>query len=186
MAVQLFDNQGGNEDAKGTAATLFNGLPERPNDSRKWLPYYLLDVFTNRQFGGNPLAVFPHADGLTDSQMQLIARELNLSETTFIRESLSDTCDCAVRIFTPKKEIPMAGHPTIGTAWTVLKHKLCVPRHDDYLVFEEGVGPVRVDYSIDEALFPSRIGNAPTVADVRRDDRRRGDRELRVAASIRH
>lgn len=112
------------------------------------LNYHLLDVFTNRQFGGNPLAVFPDADALPSEQMQSIAGELNLSETTFIQRATSAGSDCTVRIFTPKSEIPVAGHPTIGTAWAILKNGLLKPRHEDHLVFDEGVGAVKVDYEM--------------------------------------
>jgi len=81
------------------------------------LNYHLLDVFTDRPFGGNPLAVFPGADDLSDGQMQSIAGELNLSETVFIQAARRKTSDCALRIFTPRRELPMAGHPTLGAAW---------------------------------------------------------------------
>ena len=119
--------------------------------------YHLLDVFTDMQFGGNPLAVFPNADGLTETQMQLIAGELNLSETTFIQKARSEASDCTVRIFTPKCELPMAGHPTIGTAWTILKHDLLKPHHRDRLVFDEGVGAVRVDFTMDDTARPANL-----------------------------
>ena len=121
------------------------------------MKYHLLDVFTEKPFSGNPLAVFPQADALTDSQMQSIAGELNLSETTFIQKARSETSDCTVRIFTPNSELPMAGHPTIGTAWTILKHNLLKPRHKDHLVFDEGVGPIRVDFETDETARPTEL-----------------------------
>jgi PhzF family phenazine biosynthesis protein len=68
----------------------------------KQLPYYLLDVFTKEPFGGNPLAVFPHADDVPVELMQRIANELNLSETTFIQKARAEGSDCTVRIFTRK------------------------------------------------------------------------------------
>ena len=74
-----------------------------------------VDVFTDRIFGGNPLAVFPDARGISDLQMQALAREMNLSETTFVFPPTGDE-DACVRIFTPAVELPFAGHPTIGTA----------------------------------------------------------------------
>ncbi len=116
----------------------------------KSLSYVLLDVFTDTPFGGNPLAVFPHADGLETELMQRIANELNLSETTFIQQPVNSQSDCRVRIFTPQTELPMAGHPTIGTAYALLSHGWLEPTHSDHLVFDEGVGPVRVDYTLDE------------------------------------
>jgi trans-2,3-dihydro-3-hydroxyanthranilate isomerase len=75
-----------------------------------------VDVFTSERFGGNPLAVFLNADGLDETLMQKIAREMNLSETTFVQASALPNCDFKVRIFTPGQELPFAGHPTIGTA----------------------------------------------------------------------
>ena len=109
------------------------------------LRYHLLDVFTDRRFGGNPLAVFPEADtGLSTETMQAIARELNLSETVFVfppeRGGLRK-----VRIFTPRSELPFAGHPTIGTA--ILLAGLGAapqPEGECRIVLEEGVGPVPV------------------------------------------
>ncbi len=80
------------------------------------LRYFLADVFTDRPFGGNPLAVFPDASELTTSEMQSIARELNLSETTFVAPAPPGAEGHTVRIFTPLTELPFAGHPTIGTA----------------------------------------------------------------------
>lgn len=110
------------------------------------LDYYLLDVFTETSFGGNPLAVFPNGDGASTQTMQKIANELNLSETTFIQAAQSPESDCTVRIFTPQRELPMAGHPTLGTAYIILRHALLQPRTQRVLQFDEGVGPVRVDY----------------------------------------
>ncbi|MGI8888759.1 MAG: PhzF family phenazine biosynthesis protein [Nocardioidaceae bacterium] len=88
------------------------------------LHYEIVDVFTDRPFAGNPLAVVHEAAGLSTQQLLAIAREFNLSETTF-PVPLSDTdlaagADYRVRIFTPEREIPFAGHPTLGTAWTLL------------------------------------------------------------------
>jgi trans-2,3-dihydro-3-hydroxyanthranilate isomerase len=82
-------------------------------------PFYQVDVFTNRPFGGNPLAVFPDAAGLDTAQMQMIAREMNLSETTFVFPPEDPTADFKVRIFTPEEELPFAGHPVVGTHWTL-------------------------------------------------------------------
>jgi trans-2,3-dihydro-3-hydroxyanthranilate isomerase len=98
--------------------------------------YLLVDVFTSQRFGGNPLAVFPDARQIAPELMPRIARELNLSETTFVLPSERQGCDVRVRIFTPGKELPVAGHPTIGTAFVLDR--------GERLVFEEGVGPVPV------------------------------------------
>ncbi len=73
------------------------------------------DVFTEVIFGGNPVAVFPDAEGLSDDEMQKIAREMNLSETTFVLPPTDPRADVRVRFFTPSAELPFAGHPTIGT-----------------------------------------------------------------------
>lgn len=73
------------------------------------------DVFTEVVFGGNPVAVFPEADGLSDDEMQKIAREMNLSETAYVLHPTAPNADVRVRFFTPSAELPFAGHPTIGT-----------------------------------------------------------------------
>src|SRR5215470_4609757 len=78
-----------------------------------------VDVFTDRVFGGNPLAVFLDGRGLDDQRMQQIAREMNLSETVFLSPPATRGGAAALRIFTPAREVPFAGHPTIGTAWVL-------------------------------------------------------------------
>lgn len=100
------------------------------------LPFTIVNVFTQERFGGNPLCVVEQAEGLTDDEMQAVARQLNVSETTFVLPSRRPDCDQWLRIFTPRFEIPMAGHPTVGTAFVLGR-----PR----VVFEEGVGPVVVE-----------------------------------------
>ena len=99
--------------------------------------YRLVDVFTRTRFGGNPLAVFLDGRGIDAALMQRIAFELNLSETTFVLPTERPDCDVRVRIFTPRAELPMAGHPTVGTAFVLDR--------GDRIVFEEGVGPVPVE-----------------------------------------
>lgn len=81
--------------------------------------FYQVDVFTNQAFGGNPLAVFPEAEGLDSARMQAIAREMNLSETTFVFPSERPDADFKVRIFTPDSEMRFAGHPVVGTHWVL-------------------------------------------------------------------
>ncbi len=100
-----------------------------------------VDVFTDRPFGGNPLAVFPEAEGLTDEEMQDLAREMNLSETTFVLAPRERGADFWVRIFTPAAELPFAGHPVIGTHFT-LAHLGRVPLREPVTTvrFELGVG----------------------------------------------
>jgi len=80
-----------------------------------------VDVFTDVAFGGNPLVVFPDAEDLTSEEMQKLAREMNLSETTFVLPPSQPDADFKVRIFTPAAELPFAGHPVVGTNW-VLAH----------------------------------------------------------------
>ena len=79
----------------------------------------LLDVFTDSPFSGNQLAVFPNAEDLSSNQMQKLANEINYSETTFLLKSKDDRADFEIRIFTPRSELPFAGHPTLGTAFAI-------------------------------------------------------------------
>jgi len=114
-----------------------------------------VDVFTDRPFTGNPLAVFPDAGGLTDDQMMKIAREMNLSETVFVLEpdangnSGSPAVLRKLRIFTPTREIPFAGHPVVGT-WNALAREGVVPLPEDgsgwqRIYHEVGIGVLPVD-----------------------------------------
>ncbi|MGY8869388.1 MAG: PhzF family phenazine biosynthesis protein [Pseudomonadales bacterium] len=113
----------------------------------KGLEYYTLDVFTERPFCGNPLAVFTDAGGLSGEQMQSIARELNLSETVFITEKTGFN-RWAIRIFMPQGEIPFAGHPTVGTAILLKQLGWLEAVNGEYeLTLDEKVGPVPVKYS---------------------------------------
>jgi trans-2,3-dihydro-3-hydroxyanthranilate isomerase len=105
--------------------------------------YFTCDVFTDRVFCGNPLAVLPDARGLADAQMQSIAREFNYSETTFVLPPDDPRHTAKVRIFTPGGELPFAGHPTLGTAF-VLAETGAIAADAAEIAFEEGVGPVPV------------------------------------------
>jgi len=102
-----------------------------------------VDVFTERVFGGNPLAVVFEAARLSDAEMQAIAREMNCSETTFLLPPTRSDCAARVRIFTPAREVPFAGHPTIGTSWVLATEKLLPPDTRRFNL-EEGIGPVEV------------------------------------------
>jgi trans-2,3-dihydro-3-hydroxyanthranilate isomerase len=82
---------------------------------RHTIKFYQADVFTDEPFGGNPVAVIPEAEGLSDDQLQQIAREMNLSETVFVFPPTDKAAVVRLRIFTPTQEIPFAGHPVIGT-----------------------------------------------------------------------
>lgn len=109
-----------------------------------------VDVFTDRVFGGNPLAVFPDPEGLSDAELQAIAGEMNLSETTFVYPPARPDAAARVRIFTPSRELPFAGHPTIGTAY-VLATLGRLPAGASEIVLEEGIGPVPVRLEGDPA-----------------------------------
>lgn len=110
------------------------------------LTYHILDVFTERAFGGNPLAVVLDADQLTVSEMQAIAREFNLSETVFVCSAVSPGHTAKIRIFTPAREIPFAGHPTLGTAALLAELRMPVVNgeRDAIIALEEEIGSVRV------------------------------------------
>jgi trans-2,3-dihydro-3-hydroxyanthranilate isomerase len=110
------------------------------------LSFSTLDVFTDTRFAGNPLAVVRNADGLSDAQMQTIAREFNLAETVFVQTSQQPAHTAKVRIFTPALELPFAGHPTVGAA--ALLAEMRTPEtngeRDALIVLELGIGTVRV------------------------------------------
>lgn len=110
------------------------------------LPFHTLDVFTDRPFAGNPLAVVLEAGGLTPAQMQTIAREFNLSETIFVQPPRDPAHRARVRIFFPTAEIPFAGHPTIGCAILLAETDHGPGDFETTLVLEEEAGlvPVRI------------------------------------------
>jgi trans-2,3-dihydro-3-hydroxyanthranilate isomerase len=107
------------------------------------LHYRVVDVFTTEALAGNPLAVFTEASEIDQTTMQKIARELNLAETTFVLRAENPDCVSRVRIFTPKKEMVFAGHPTIGTGF-VLRDTGVVPMSCESFCLEEKVGPVQI------------------------------------------
>jgi trans-2,3-dihydro-3-hydroxyanthranilate isomerase len=108
------------------------------------LKYMHLDVFTSRRFEGNQLAVFFDAGALDTATMQTIAREMNFSESTFLMPAERSDTDIRMRIFTPGVELPMAGHPTIGTTFALAQTGVIAPGRDHF-VFGLGVGPTRVE-----------------------------------------
>jgi trans-2,3-dihydro-3-hydroxyanthranilate isomerase len=103
--------------------------------------FVTVDVFTDRRFGGNPLAVFPDANGLTDSEMQSLAAEFNLSETTFVLPAQDPSNTARVRIFNRTSEMPFAGHPNVGTGWVLAG---LGRNREGVLRFEELAGLVEV------------------------------------------
>ena len=118
--------------------------------------FHTVDVFTDRAFGGNPLAVFPDGDGLATKTMQAIAQELNLSETTFVLPPETTEGTRRVRIFTPTAELPFAGHPTLGTAYVLAAlGEVALTGPTTRIVLELGVGPVPVAIE-SEAGEPAR------------------------------
>jgi trans-2,3-dihydro-3-hydroxyanthranilate isomerase len=141
------------------------------------LDYYVVDVFTDKRFGGNPLAVVLDADALDGARMQTIAREFNLSETVFVLKPQNRAHTARVRIFTPMRELPFAGHPTVGAA--ALLGELRTPAANDngtqgdaLIVLEEGIGIVRVGVRMrpgavthaefDAPKLPEESGPAPS------------------------
>ena len=106
--------------------------------------YLHYDVFTDRKFEGNQLAVFHDARGLSTDQMQAITKEMNFSECTYILPSEAPGTDVRMRIFTPGTELPMAGHPTIGSTFALAELGVIKPGRESF-VFGLGVGPTKVE-----------------------------------------
>jgi trans-2,3-dihydro-3-hydroxyanthranilate isomerase len=134
--------------------------PQRRESDRKPYPFVTLDVFTSQPFEGNPLAVFTDAGELTPGQMQSTAREMNLSETTFIQRRMPDVereKGMRVRIFTVSEELPFAGHPTLGTAYVLRGH-----RDEKEVRLDLNVGTIPVTFSDREGgLFGEMRQNDP-------------------------
>ena len=115
-------------------------------------PFYQVDVFSSELFGGNPLAVFLRGEDFKEQQMQQVALEMNLSETTFVFPASHSDADFDVRIFTPEKEIPFAGHPTLGTAF-VLQNAGLVPATKNHIKLNFKAGVIPVDLHEDGKIF---------------------------------
>ncbi|HBL26110.1 MAG TPA: hypothetical protein DD490_04665 [Acidobacteria bacterium] len=139
--------------------------------------YLTADVFTDRPFGGNPLAVFPDARNIPPGRMQQVARELNLSETVFVLPPDDPAHTRKLRIFTPGQELPFAGHPTVGTAHVLAAlEEIPLVEPATRIVFEEGVGPVPVTIRVQRgvpvfaqltaARLPEQGPPAPPAADL--------------------
>jgi trans-2,3-dihydro-3-hydroxyanthranilate isomerase len=143
--------------------------------------FYTLDVFTEEALAGNALAVVLDAVGLDDAAMQRIAREFNLSETVFVLEPGNPVNTAAVRIFTPSRELPFAGHPTVGTAVLLahLRARDLLSSQDLRVVLEEKIGDVVcvARHRRGEAMaayftlprLPERLGVAPATAELAAD-----------------
>jgi trans-2,3-dihydro-3-hydroxyanthranilate isomerase len=112
------------------------------------LRFVQVDVFTETPSCGNPLAVILEGQGLTGEQMQAIAREMNLSETTFVLPSTDATAQARVRIFTPQLELPFAGHPVVGTSYVLVTEGLIPRRQGSFEIgLELGIGVLPVEIS---------------------------------------
>jgi trans-2,3-dihydro-3-hydroxyanthranilate isomerase len=111
------------------------------------LQFQTVDVFTGQQFLGNPLAVVLNAEALSSGQMQAIAAEFNLAETTFVRPPKDPAHIAEIRIFTPRSEMPFAGHPNVGTAYVLARAGVCYgrPVNSDRVIFEEKAGLVPIE-----------------------------------------
>ncbi|MBE2895130.1 PhzF family phenazine biosynthesis protein [Spirabiliibacterium falconis] len=114
--------------------------------------YVIVNVFAESHFGGNPLAVFPEADGLSQETMELIARQFNLSETVFVQQAQQQSAVKTLRIFTPAYELPFAGHPTLGAAF-VLHQRLNLP---DHYLLETQAGMVEITHQNEQVTFGLR------------------------------
>lgn len=140
--------------------------------------FHTLDVFTDRAFGGNPLAVVLDADGLATPRMQAIAREFNLSETVFVQRPAKPGSERKkIRIFTPYTELPFAGHPTVGTGYLLASAGLVtLDAADPRLVLEESIGDVPVRVVLENGVpvstqmsvprMPERASVAPSRKDL--------------------
>jgi len=130
------------------------------------LPFIQLDVFTSRPLEGNPLAVYPDSSGLTDAEMQAIAREMNLSETTFMfprDAAMEKDRGIRVRIFTVQEELPFAGHPTLGTAF-VLRGDSGAP--EVRLDLKVGTIPVRFEDAAGHPVFGEMTQAEPSFGQI--------------------
>lgn len=132
--------------------------------------YRVVDVFTERALEGNALAVFPDASSLDDMTMQKIAREMNLSETTFVGPATRPDCAASVRIFTPTRELVFAGHPTIGTSFVLLDERIGLANTERFFL-EEKIGPVPI--RIEPGERPLIWLTTPTINKGRTFDRKR-------------
>lgn len=133
--------------------------------------FIICDVFARKRFEGNQLAVFPDATGLTDEAMQLLAREIHFSETTYILSDRTGERGWPVRIFTPAREVPFAGHPTLGTAYVIWNRFLGRGVDEVNLDLKVGVVPVRVEDAGERLMMtqvPPTFGRTVEPADAAR------------------
>jgi trans-2,3-dihydro-3-hydroxyanthranilate isomerase len=147
-------------------------------------PFILVDVFTSRPFGGNQLAVFTDAAALSTSEMQELAHEMNFSESTFVMPPEPSGAR-RVRIFTPTREMPMAGHPTVGTAWVLASRgEIALDSASVDATLNLGIGPVTVTVeSIGGKPDFVWMAHRETEFGAKRTDRERFAEALGIAAS---
>src|SRR5436190_22346436 len=134
--------------------------------AQRHLPFVQLDVFTSNPLEGNPLAVFSDGRGLSDDQMQAIAREMNLSETTFVLTgdaAVEKERGIRVRIFTVQEELPFAGHPTLGTAFALRENTGIAEIRLDLNV---GTIPVRFEDPNGQPAFGEMTQAEPTFGQI--------------------
>jgi|SRR5579871_214726 trans-2,3-dihydro-3-hydroxyanthranilate isomerase len=126
--------------------------------------YFTLDVFTTNRFEGNPLAVFTDGDGLSDDQMQIIAREMNYAETVFVQKPTDDHALARLRIFTTQQELKLAGHPVVGT-WFLLAELGVVPAQEGgvHVMQQTGAGVLPVEIRFKDGR-PNRVTMTQTDA----------------------
>ncbi len=126
--------------------------------------FHTLDVFTTNRFEGNPLAVFMDGDGLSDDQMQAIAREMNLAETVFVQKPTDDRALARLRIFTTNQELKLAGHPVVGT-WFLLAELGVVPAQEGgvHVMQQTGAGILPVEIRFKDGR-PNRVTMTQTEA----------------------
>jgi trans-2,3-dihydro-3-hydroxyanthranilate isomerase len=147
-------------------------------------PFILVDVFTSRPFGGNQLAVFTDAAALSPNEMQELAHEMNFSESTFVMPPESSGVR-RVRIFTPKHEMPMAGHPTVGTTWVLAtRGEIALDSASVDATLQLGIGPVTVTVESTGGK-PDFVWMAHREPDfgAKRDDRKRIAEALGITAA---
>ena len=132
------------------------------------LEFETVDVFADQQFGGNPLAVIVDAQGLSAVQMQSIAAEFNLSETTFVLPPQTTEHTAQVRIFTPYAEMPFAGHPNVGTAFVLARRaeQQGRPIDGDVMIFEEVAGLVRMEIQREDSTVTGARLASPTALEI--------------------
>lgn len=122
--------------------------------------FLIADVFSATPFGGNQLAVLPDARGISDEGLQLIAKEFNFPESTFVLPACDPDHARRVRIFTPARELPFAGHPTVGTACLLVREGLAA---EGDFILEEGIGPIRVEVSVGGTFGRLTVDQAPVL-----------------------